>query len=93
MAVADSVDTARLIAAALVTGWGLLAIGMGSIIWTNFGGVADFGARRLARMARGLEEAHRRATVRAYRRHGGFWMALGAGAVLCGMLAFLWAVT
>ena len=42
-------------------------------------------------MARGLEEAHRRNSVRAYRRHG-FWMALGATAVLFGLLAFLWAV-
>jgi hypothetical protein len=39
-------------------------------------------------MARGLEEAHRRNSVRAYRRHGGFWMALGATAVLFGLLAF-----
>lgn len=43
-------------------------------------------------MARGLEEAHRRNSVRASRRHGGFWMALGATAVLFGLLAFLWAV-
>jgi hypothetical protein len=93
MVVAVSVAPARLIAAALITGWGLVAIFMGSMIWTNFGGVADFGARRLARLTRGLEETHRRTTVREYRRHGGFWMALGAGAVLCGMLAFLWAVT
>ncbi|HWG26236.1 hypothetical protein [Actinospica sp.] len=92
MVVAFSVEPARLMVAALITGWGLLAIGMGSIIWTNFGGVADFGAR-LARAVRGLEATHRRNTVRAYRRHGGFWMALGAGAVLCGMLAFLWAVS
>jgi hypothetical protein len=28
----------------------------------------------------------------ADRRHGGFWMALGATAVLFGLLAFLWAV-
>ena len=46
----------------------------------------------MARMARGLEEAHRRNSVRAYRRHGGFWMALGATAVHFGLLAFLWAV-
>jgi hypothetical protein len=46
----------------------------------------------VARMARGLEEAHRRNSVRAYRRHGDFWMALGATAVLFGLLAFLWAV-
>ena len=91
--VAISVEPARLMVAALITGWGLLAIGMGSIIWTNFGGVADFSARHLARLGRGLEATHRRNTVRAYRRHGGFWMALGAGAVLCGMLAFLWAVS
>jgi hypothetical protein len=43
-------------------------------------------------MARGLEEAHRRNSVRAYRRRGGFWMALGVTAVLFGLLAFLWAV-
>lgn len=85
-------ETTRLIAAAVITGWGLLAMGMGSMIWTNFGGVADFGAR-MARMGRGLEEAHRRSTVRAYRRHGGLWVALGAAAVLCGILAFIWAVT
>ncbi|MEV4112440.1 hypothetical protein [Nonomuraea sp. NPDC049695] len=30
--------------------------------------------------------------MRAYRRHGGFWTALGATAVLFGLLAFLWAV-
>jgi hypothetical protein len=30
--------------------------------------------------------------VRAYRRHGSFWMALGATSVLFGLLAFLWAV-
>ncbi|HET9169090.1 MAG TPA: hypothetical protein VFN97_06625 [Actinospica sp.] len=93
MVLADSVDTTRLFVASLITGWGLLAIAVGSIIWTNFGGVADFSARHLARAVRGLEAARRRDTVRAYRRHGGFWMALGAGAVLCGMLAFLWAVT
>lgn len=94
MVVAESVEPARLLVAALITGWGLLAIGMGSIIWTNFGGVADFSARHLSRLARArLEETHRRNTVRAYRRHGGFWMALGAGAVLCGLLAFLWAVS
>lgn len=93
MVVADSVDPTRLIAAAVITGWGLLAIGMGSIIWTNFGGVADFGARRLARMARSLEETHRRNSVRAYRRSGGLWMAVGAGAVFFGVLAFLWAVS
>jgi hypothetical protein len=46
----------------------------------------------MARMARGLEEAQRRNSVRAYRRHGGLWMALGAIAVLFGLLAFLWAV-
>ena len=85
-------DSARLIAAALITGWGLLAIGMGSVIWTNFCGVADFSAR-VARMARGVEETHRRNSVRAYRRYGGFWVALGACAVLFGGLAFLWAVT
>ena len=92
MVVAVSAEPARLVVAALITGWGLLALCMGSIIWTNFCGVADFSAR-MARMARGLEEAHRRNSVRAYRRHGGFWMALGAGAVLCGLLAFLWAVS
>jgi len=91
MVVAMSGDSARLIAAALITGWGVLAIGMGSILWTNFCGVADFGAR-MARMARGVEEAHRRNSVRAYRRHGGFWVALGTCAVGCGLLAFLWAV-
>jgi len=84
-------QSTRLVAAALITGWGLLALGMGSLLWTNFCGVADFGVR-VARMARGVEEAHRRNSVRAYRRHGGFWMALGAGAVLFGLLAFLWAV-
>jgi hypothetical protein len=93
MVVAAAVEPARLLAASLITGWGLLAIAVGSIIWTNFGGVADFSARRLARLTHGLEATHRRNTVRAYRRHGGFWMALGAGAVLCGMLAFLWAVS
>jgi hypothetical protein len=46
----------------------------------------------MARVACGLDEAHRRNSVRAYRRHGGFWMALGATAVLFGLLAFLWAV-
>ncbi|RVX46724.1 hypothetical protein EDD27_9624 [Nonomuraea polychroma] len=46
----------------------------------------------MARMARGLDETHRRNSVRAYRRHGGFWMALGATAGLSGPLAFLWAV-
>lgn len=46
----------------------------------------------MAGMARGLEEAHRRNSVRADGRHGGFWMALGATAVLFGLLAFLWAV-
>ena len=92
MDVAFSAEPARLIVAALITGWGLLAIGMGSIIWTNFCGVADFSAR-VARMARGIEEAHRRNSVRAYRRHGGFWMALGVGAVFCGLLAVVWAVT
>lgn len=92
MVVAMSSEATRLIGAAVITGWGLLAIGMGSMIWTNFGGVADFGAR-LGRMGRGLEETHRRNTVRAYRRHGGFWVALGAAAVLFGSLAFLWAVT
>jgi hypothetical protein len=91
MVVAMDEETTRLIGAAVITGWGLLAIGMGSMIWTNFGGVADFGARRLARLGRGLEEAHRRSTVRAYRRHGGLWVALGAAAVLCGSLAFIWA--
>ena len=85
-------DSARLIAAALVTGWGLLAIGMGSVIWTNFCGVADFSAR-VARMARGVEEAHRRNSVRAYRRYGGFWVAAGSCAVLFGMVGFLWAVS
>jgi hypothetical protein len=88
---AMSSEATRLIGAAVITGWGLLAIGMGSMIWTNFGGVADFGAR--LRMGRGLEETHRRNTVRAYRRHGGLWVALGAGAVLFGGLAFLWAVS
>ena len=92
MAVAMGAETTRLIAAAVITGWGLLAIGMGSMIWTNFGGVADFGAR-LARLGRGLEEAHRRNTVRAYRRHGGLWVVLGAAAVLFGLLAFVWAVS
>jgi len=90
-AVSGAAQSARLVAAALITGWGLLALGMGSIIWTNFCGVADFSAR-VARMARGVEETHRRNSVRAYRRHGGFWMALGACAVICGLLAFLWAV-
>jgi hypothetical protein len=84
-------DSARLIAAAFITGWGLLAIGMGSVIWTNFCGVADFSAR-VARMARGVEETHRRNSVRAYRRYGGFWVALGACAVFFGALGFLWAV-
>jgi hypothetical protein len=42
-------------------------------------------------MAR-LEEAHRRNSVHAYRRHGGFWMAIGATTVLFGLLAFLWAI-
>ena len=93
MVVAVSVEPARLLAASLITGWGLLAIAMGSIIWTNFGGVADFSARHLARLTRGLEATHRRNTVRAYRRTGGFWMAIGAGAVFFGMLAFLWAVS
>ena len=46
----------------------------------------------MAGMARGLEEADRRNSVRADRRHGTFWMALGATAVLLGLLAFLWAV-
>lgn len=92
MVVAVSTEPARLLAAALITGWGLLALVMGSIIWTNFFGAADFSAR-VARMARGVEEAHRRNSVRAYRRHGGFWMALGAAAVFCGLLAFLWAVS
>jgi len=92
VAVSSSADSARLIAAALITGWGLLALGMGSIIWTNFCGVADFSAR-MARMARGVEETHRRNSVRAYRRHGGYWMALGACAVVFGLLAFLWAVS
>jgi hypothetical protein len=90
-AVSAAAESARLITAALITGWGLLALGMGSIIWTNFCGVADFSAR-VARMGRGVEEAHRRNSVRAYRRHGGFWMALGACAVVCGLFAFLWAV-
>ena len=91
VAAVSGAESARLMAAALITGWGLLALGMGSMIWTNFCGVADFSAR-MARMARGLEETHRRNSVRAYRRHGGFWMALGACAVFCGLLAFLWAV-
>ncbi|MEV4014278.1 hypothetical protein AB0J35_27630 [Nonomuraea angiospora] len=30
--------------------------------------------------------------MRAYPRHGGFWMARGATAVLFGLLAFLWAL-
>ena len=90
---AAAVEPDRLLAASLITGWGLLAIAVGSMIWTNFGGVADFSARHLARMARGLEATHRRNTVRAYRRTGGFWMALGVGAVFCGIVAFLWAVT
>jgi hypothetical protein len=93
MVVAMDGETTRLIGAAIITGWGLLAIGLGSMIWTNFGGVADFGARKLARLGRGLEEIHRRNSVRAYRRSGGLWVALGAAAVLCGMLAFIWAVT
>ena len=92
VAAMSGIESARLMAAALITGWGLLALGMGSMIWTNFCGVADLSAR-IARMARGLEETHRRNSVRAYRRHGGFWMALGATAVLFGLLAFLWAVT
>ncbi|MEW1845964.1 hypothetical protein AB0392_49120 [Nonomuraea angiospora] len=41
---------------------------------------------------RGPEEAHRRNFARAYRRHGCFWMALGATALLFGLLAFLWKV-
>ena len=93
MVVAMSSEATRLIGAAVLTGWGLLAIGLGSMIWTNFGGVADLGARRLGRLGRGLEETHRRNTVRAYRRHGGLWVALGAAAVGCGALAFLWAVS
>jgi len=92
MVVAMPGEATRLIAAAVITGWGLLAIGMGSMIWTNFGGVADFGAR-MSRLGRGIEETHRRSIVRAYRRHGGLWVALGAGAVLFGLLGFLWAVT
>jgi hypothetical protein len=85
-------ESARLLAAAIVTGWGLLAICMGSMIWTNFGGVADFGAR-MAKMGRGIERTHRQNTIRAYRRHGGIWVALGSGAVLFGLIGFLWAVT
>jgi len=32
------------------------------------------------------------ATPCAYRRRGGFWMAIGATTVLFGLLAFLWAI-
>ena len=92
MVAAVSTEPARLLAAALITGWGLLALAIGSMIWTNFFGVADLSAR-MARMARGVEETHRRNSVRAYRRHGGFWMAIGAAAVFCGLLAFIWAVS
>jgi hypothetical protein len=92
VAAVSGIESTRLVAAALITGWGLLALAMGSIIWTNFCGVADFSAR-MARMARGLEETHRRNSVRAYRRYGGFWVAAGSCAVLFGGLAFLWAVS
>jgi hypothetical protein len=91
MVVAMPGESARLLAAAVITGWGLLAICMGSMIWTNFGGVADFGAR-MARLGRGIERAHRQSSVRAYRRHGGIWVVLGAGAVLFGLLGFVWAI-
>ena len=91
MVVAMPGESARLLAAAVITGWGLLAICMGSMIWTNFGGVADFSAR-MARLGRSIERAHRQNSVRAYRRHGGIWVALGAGAVLFGLLGFVWAI-
>jgi hypothetical protein len=91
MVVAMTHEATRLIGAAVITGWGLLAMTMGSLLWTNFGGVADLGVR-MARWGRGLEEAHRRNTVRAYRRYGGWWVAFGAAAVVCGLLGFLWAV-
>jgi len=91
MVVAMPGESARLLVAAVITGWGLLAICMGSMIWTNFGGVADFSAR-MARLGRSIERAHRQNSVRAYRRHGGIWVALGAGAVLFGLLGFVWAI-
>ncbi len=69
MVVAVSVEPDRLLAASLITGWGLLAIAIGSIIWTNFGGVADFSARHLARLTHGLEATHRRNTVSRALRH------------------------
>ena len=90
-AVSGAAESARLMAAALITGWGLLALGMGSMIWTNFCGVAEFSAR-MARLGRSIERAHRQNSVRAYRRHGGIWVALGAGAVLFGLLGFVWAI-
>lgn len=72
----------------VLTAWGIIAVILGAIVWTDFHGAARWGAR-MARFNRDVDPVDAEESLNAYRYMAGTFGILGVVAIVFGLILLI----
>ena len=72
----------------VLTAWGIFAVALGAIVWTDFHGAARWGAR-MARFNRDVDPDDAEDSLTAYRYMAGAFGVLGVLAIVFGLILLI----